>query len=124
MSTSQFGGLWTYPSTLFSQHEDFMFIDEVRGRIITFVVISIEPVKYIPMCSWYRPESATSITSRLRPIGSWVVHEFQLDGDLLSWTYGGANHAWRRVPANKQPEWLEASIATANSKMDATEQDA
>ncbi len=124
MSTSPFGGLWTYPSTLFSQHDDFMFIDEIRGRIITFVVISIEPVKYISMRSWYNPESATSITSRLRPSESWVVHEFQLDGDLLSWKYGGANHVWRRVPKNKQPEWLEASIATANSKMDATEQDA
>ena len=99
-----------------------MSIDESRGRIITFVVISIEPVKHAAMRFWYRPETATSITARLRPTESWRVHEFQLDGDRLSWTYGGATHVWRRVLPNQQPDWLDARLTTENSKMDTTDE--
>jgi hypothetical protein len=99
-----------------------MSIDESRGRIITFVVISIEPVKHAPMRSWFRPESATSITARFRPTDPWRVHEFQLDGDRLSWTYGGATHSWRRVLTNEKPNWLDTRLTTENSKMDATDE--
>lgn len=99
-----------------------MSIDESRGRIITFVVISIDPVKHAPMRSWYRPESATSIIARLRPTEPWRVHEFQLNGDQLSWTYGGGIHVWRRVLPNEQRDWLDARLTTQNSKMDATDE--
>ena len=53
MSAFSFGGIWTHPSLTFPDHAEFMCIDESRGRIITFVVISIEPVKHVPMRSWY-----------------------------------------------------------------------
>ena len=122
MSALSFGGIWTYPSLTFPDPAEFMSIDESRGRIITFVVISIEPVKHAPMRHWYRPESATSIAARLRPTDPWRVTEFQLDDDRLLWTYGGATHTWRRVLPNEQPDWLEARLATANAKMDATDQ--
>lgn len=99
-----------------------MSIDETRGRIITFVVIGIGPVRHVPMRSWYRPESATSITARRRQADPWRVHEFQLDSDRLSWTYGGGTHAWRRALPNEQPDWLDARLSNENSKMDATDQ--
>jgi hypothetical protein len=122
MSAFFFGGIWTYPSLTFPDHAEFMSIDGLRGRIITFVVISVEPVKHVPIRSWYCPASATSITARLRPTEPWRVYVFQLDGDHLSWTYGGATHSWRRVLPNEQPDWLEARLANANSKMDALDQ--
>src|SRR5688572_13706959 len=81
MSASQFGGLWTYPSTTHPTHSDFMLIDEVRGRIITFIVLSDGPLQHGAMRLWYQPASPTSIKARLRPTNEWRVHDFQLDGD-------------------------------------------
>ena len=121
MSASPLGGLWTYPSTTFPDHNDFMFIDEERRRIITFVVITDNPHKRAPMRNWYEPISVTSISARLRPTDEWRVHEFRLDGDQLSWTYGGGQHTWLRVPWEQRPDWLDARLATEYSKMDATE---
>lgn len=65
MSTHPFGGLWTYPSTSFPAHNDFMFIDEESLRIIIFAVIVDPPLKYCAMRNWYKPISATTIASRL-----------------------------------------------------------
>ena len=99
-----------------------MSIDEARGRIITFVVISIDPVKHAPMRSWYRPESATSITARLQQNGTWRSHEFRFEDGKLVWTYGNGTHAWRRVLPDEWPAWLDEKLATQNSKMDATDE--
>ena len=121
MSASTFGGLWTYPSTTFPDLNDFMFIDEERRRIITFFVYTDNSHKYAPMRSWYEPASVTSISARLRPTCEWRVHEFQLDGNRLSWTYGGRLHTWLRVPWEQRPDWLDARLATEYSKMDAIE---
>ena len=121
MSALSFGGIWTHPSLPFPDHAEFMSIDESRGRIIIFVVISIAPVKHAPMRHWYRAESATSFATRLRPTAPWRIQEFQLDGDRLLWTYGGGTHAWRRLLPNEQPDWLAARLATQNSEMDATD---
>jgi hypothetical protein len=96
-----------------------MFIDEDRGRIITFVVVADDPPKRAPMRNWYQPVSATSISAKLRPTDAWRVHDFFLEGDQLSWTYGGEVHAWRRVRWQHRPEWLDACVATEYSKMDA-----
>lgn len=122
MSASSLGGLWTYPSTTFPDHNDFMFIDEDRRRIITFVVITDDPLKRAPMRNWYQPASATSLSVRLRPTDAWRVHNFQLVGGRLSWTYGGGVHTWRRVPWEERPDWLDARVATEYSKMDATDE--
>jgi hypothetical protein len=122
MSASSFGGLWTYPSTAFPQHDDFMFIDEERGRIITFVVIESDPLVRAPMRNWYRPVSATSISARLRPTDPWRVHEFRLEDDCLFWNCGGEVQSWRGVPWERRPDWLDARLAGEYSKMDATDQ--
>ena len=122
MSASSFAGLWTYPSPSFPQHHDFMFIDEDRQRIITFVVYAIEPLKRGSIRNWYLPVSAASISARLRPIDDWRVHEFQLEGDRLSWTYGGKVHPWQRVPWEQRPDWLDARLANDYSKMDAIDE--
>jgi hypothetical protein len=124
MSAQSYGGLWTIRSSAFPEHHEFMFIDEGRGRIVTFVVIGVEPVQRAPMRSWYRPVSATSITARLRPTDPWREHEFRLDGDQISWTYGGATHSWKRVSPESHPDWLDARLATEYSKMDATDETA
>ena len=101
-----------------------MSVDGSRGRIITFVIVSIAPVRYAPMSHWYRPESATSITARLRDYKEWRIHEIRLRDGHLVWTYGGAEHAWRPVPAHERPDWLDARLARAHEKMDAAEAEA
>jgi len=116
-----FGGVWTYPSLTFPQNNDFMSIDEVRGRIISFIVIGIDPVRRHPMSFWYRPVSATSITTRLRSSETWRINEYEFEGDRLLWKYGGGAHAWRRVPPNERPDWLDAMLMKVYSKMDATD---
>ena len=121
MSVSSFGGLWTYPSTIIPEHDDFMFINEDRRRIITFVLITADPTKRIPMRNWYQPMSDTSISTRLRPTEEWCLLEFQLQGNRLIWSYGGREHAWQRVLWEQRPNWLEAELVAANFKMDETE---
>jgi hypothetical protein len=121
MSASGFGGLWTYPSITYPDHNDFMFIDEDRRRIITFVVFSVDPLHRGSMRNWYQPESSNSISAKLRPNDEWRIHDFQLDGDRLSWTYGGRLHTWRRTPWEDRPDWLDSNLASTNSKMDAEE---
>jgi hypothetical protein len=96
---------------------DFMFIDEERRRIITFVVITREPPNRASMRNWYRPESATSVAARLRPSDPWLVFSFQLEGDRLSWTVEGNVQAWQRVPWAERPDWLEERLAKDNVKM-------
>ena len=121
MSEQPFGGIWAQRSLQSPDHDEFMCIDESRGRIITFLVRVIDPVKYGAMRHWYRPESSTSITARLHPADEWRVHEVRLENDCLWWTYGGGTHPWRRVLPGEQPEWLEARLAAAHVKMDAAE---
>lgn len=106
----------------FEEHDDFMFIDEDRRRLITFVVYAVDPLKRAAMRHWYQPVSATSISARLRPTDAWRVHEFQLEDDRLSWTYGGRVHPWQRVPWEQRPDWLDAQLATEYSKMDAIDE--
>jgi hypothetical protein len=98
-----------------------MFIDENRKRIMMFVVIADNPLRRAPTRYWYQRESTTSISVRLRLNDAWRVHEFLLEGDRLSWTYGGEVHPWRRVPWEERPDWLDTHLATENSKMDAAE---
>ena len=119
MSAFSIGGIWTYPSINFPSHAEYMAIDESRGRIITFVVISIEPVKLAPIRSWYRPVSASSVAARLQATEPWRIHEFQLDGNRLLWKYTGGNLALRRIHSDEKPDWLETRLTTENSKMDA-----
>jgi hypothetical protein len=98
-----------------------MFIDEERRRIITFVVVADHPPKRTAMRHWYEPASANSLSVRLRPTDEGRVHEFQLKGARLSWTYGGGLHVWWRVPWEQRPDWLDARLAAAYSRMDAPE---
>jgi len=116
MSTHPFGGLWNYHSTSFPAHDDFMFIDEERLRIIIITVIVDPPLRYGAMRNWYKPISATSIASRLLPTNEWRTHEFQLDSDGLSWTYGDALHTWRRMQQEDRPDWLETRLTAEYSK--------
>lgn len=99
-----------------------MFIDEDRKRIITFVVFTLDPLKRAGLRNWYRPASATSISAKMRPTDAWRVHDFLLDGDRLSWTYGGEVHTWRRVPWEERPDWLDARVVTEYAKMDAADE--
>lgn len=121
MNAQSIGGIWTYPSVAFPGHDDFMSIDEERGRIIVFVVFSVDPLQRSPMRFRYRPESPNSITARLRATDSWRVHEFRLEDDRMLWTYGGGNHPWRRLPSHECPDWLDPRLETENSKMDAAD---
>ena len=121
MNASSFGGLWICPSPTFPPHDDFILIDEERRRIIAFVVAT-DDTKRAPMRNWYQPVSATSISVRLRPTDPWRVHEFQQEGDRLSWTYGGGVHVWQRIPWEQRPDWFDARLATAHAKMDATDE--
>ena len=121
MSGTLLGGLWTYPSISFPDHDDFMFIDEVRGRIVMFVVVRDDPPERAPVRNWYQQDSATSISVRLRLTEPWRVYDSQIEGNTLSWNYGGAVHPWRRVPWKARPDWLDARLNSQYTKMDAAE---
>lgn len=126
MNAPPLQGIWTHPSLGFPDQDEFISIDEVRGRIICFVVISVTPVTHAPMRIWYHAMSATSITARLRPTDPWRgIHEFQFEGERLMWTYAGGTHdAWRRLSPTEQPDWFDARLAAENSRMDVSEQSA
>ena len=121
MSVNPIGGLWTYPSTIFPQQNDYMFIDVARNRMITFVIMREDPPWRPAIKHWYKPETDTTITARLRPTEEWRTHEYDLQSNSLNWRYGGKVHEWRRVLWEQRPDWLEAELAKANLKMDETE---
>ena len=126
MSASPFGGLWTYPShSGIPGRFDFVFIDESRGRLVQFNLLdpgSGSPCLMKPMRLWYRPQSATSIVTRLSREDPWREFVFALDGDTMSWTFAGIVSTWRRVSLEARPAWLDAQLAVAHSKMDAQEE--
>lgn len=114
-------GVWAYNSLNFPDYEEFMSIDESRGRIITFAIIGVDPTKYVPVRSWYHRESDTSIAMRLQANQEWQLHEFKFQNDLLLWTYGGKSHSWRRLLPEEEPDWLQSRLVDANAKMDEDE---
>lgn len=124
MSVTAFGGLWTYPSATFPEHDDFMFVDEGRSRILSFLVIVANPIKRSAIRNWYQSVSAAAISVRLRPADAWRVHEFKLEGDRLTWVYGTRIQEWKRVTWVQRPEWLDDRIAAENATMDTAEQNA
>jgi hypothetical protein len=122
MSASPFGGLWAYPSTLCPGEHEFAFVDESRGRVVQFVIVSAISLRRSQMRVWYRPQSATSIVSRLKREYPWRAWVFVLDGDTLSWTLGETIQTWRRASQEERPDWLDGQLAEAYSKMDAQEE--
>jgi hypothetical protein len=122
MNAHKFGGLWTYPSREYPEHDDFMSIDEERCRIIVFTVLFSPPPKYVGMRNWYQPVSDTTIRSRISPKNEWLIHEFLLEENRLSWTYGGAVQilegvwsgmivriGWITASRPRIPEWMTMS---------------
>jgi hypothetical protein len=114
-------GVWTYRSLSFPGHQDFICIDEVRGRIVSFYVMSLDPLHYAPMYNWYRPESAKAIATRLRLDGEWQTHVVRSAGDQLLLIHNGGPHVWKRLPSAHYPEWLPGRLEAANKKMDEDE---
>ena len=98
-----------------------MSIDEARGRIVTFVVISPEPLKRQAVRNWFRYESPSSIATRLRLTDPWQLHQFHFEGDRIAWNHAGGVHAWRRLAPSEYPDWLEGRLAKDNAKMDEAE---
>jgi hypothetical protein len=121
MSPLSLHGVWKHSAGASSEYDEFMCVDELRGRIVVFVVVDLPPVKRVPMRLWYRPESATSIAATLRPNGPWQITAFHRDGDFTTWTYGGSDHTWHRIADSEYPGWLVAAVATAHAKMDEAE---
>jgi hypothetical protein len=117
-------GLWSYRSSVFAAHDDVMWIDAGRHRIITFVVIKVDPVKRAQMRTWYRPESPGSIRAGLKPRALERIHEFRLENDVLIWRHPTGDQPWRRLETNESPDWLEAEVTSANAKMDEMERTA
>jgi hypothetical protein len=114
-------GVWSFPSHVFPGHEDVMWIDEARRRIVTFVVVSVNPCRRAQVRTWYMPASATSILAGLKPLELGSMHGFRLEDDVLVLlTYCG-EQAWRHLPRNEFPDWLESAVKDANAKMDRCE---
>lgn len=92
-----------------------MLIDEARGRIIAFVAITIKPLKYAPMRSWYQQQSEAAVSVRLHTVDSrsddpWRELEIHLDADRLWWTHSGTCRGWSRVACRPiQTGWTEGS---------------
>lgn len=95
-----------------------MWIDEALRRIVTFVVVRVDPIKRLPMRIWYEPESATSIRTGLKPTITGRVHEFRIKHDTLVWKFANHEQAWKRLSPNEYPERLETELAAANARMD------
>ena len=114
-------GLWKSPSLTFPDHDDFMAIDEDRGRIIKFIVYTTDPLMRNPLRSWFRRISANSIEDELPDSHARRVWQFAIDGDQVTWRSGNFVSTWTRVPWNQRPEWLDRQLAIQHSKLDAAE---
>jgi hypothetical protein len=101
---------------------DLICIDEVRERIIGFVVLEIAPVRYVPMRCWFHRESATTVAVRLNPTNDWNLHHIQFAGKELFWTSStGRLFTLNQVQPDQLPSWWDARLAAQNLKMDGAE---
>src|SRR5688500_19459219 len=107
MNTGLPSGVWSYPDGTFPGHDSVMWIDSARRRIITIVVIKLDPLRRTAMRIWYEPESETSIRIRLKPTEAWRNQEFKLEPDRLTWIHPGrSDQPGRRLSPNEYPDWL------------------
>ncbi len=99
-----------------------MWIDEGKKRIVTFVVITVDPLLRVPMPVWYEIKSATAIRTRLRLDQPWQTYAFRLQGDQFFWRWStNPEYGARRLPVESRPEWFDARLAAVYAKMDAAE---
>src|SRR5688500_15989268 len=112
-------GVWSYPDTFFEGQMAFVWIDEARRRIVSFHVVSLNPLRRIPMRIWYMQASATSILAGLHPLRLGLMHEYRFEGDTLIWMHPEGEQAWRYLPQEEWPEWLASAVEKAYAKMDA-----
>jgi hypothetical protein len=117
-------GIWSSPSQTYPGEFEFMAIDTTTMRIVTFVVIEIDPIKRVPMKTWYRQTEPGIIDVRLKPTSEWKSHSYTIEGNTIYWIMYAKEYPWINVPENNLPEWFRDRLTQAHARMDLQEKEA
>lgn len=111
-------GVWSFPSGLDPNELEYMVVDPAASRIVTFFVISINPVKRNVMRNWYEQVEPGLLRSRLSPASAWSLVPYMIDGPKIHWTNLKPQKPWTWVPPEIVPEWIPENVLKAYAKMD------
>ena len=110
---------WVRDSPTFPGHPEYMEIHTDVGRIICSAVVSIDPIRIVPMGMAYRECEPGYIKTQLRPGDDWVDHTYRFEDDLAIWNHaGGMDWAWIAIPCNQFPSRFSELQQRAQKRMD------
>jgi hypothetical protein len=121
MITPILNGIWMRESVGYPPHLDYMCINAERGRIVSFVAHVDRKLYHLPLRNWFAVTSPGTIRESREPDRGWMEHGFRFDGDRLVWIVLGQDRVWEHLPTENAPEWLEAKLKIAYSRMDEAE---
>jgi hypothetical protein len=110
---------WTRNSISFPDHSEFMEILPDVGRIVCSAVISIDPLRRVPIAMAYRECGAGQVKTQLRPDSQWTDNTCRLEGDVAIWNHaGGKEWPWIAIPCDQLPPWFLELRQKALKRMD------
>ena len=92
------------------------------GRIVCSAVISIDPIRTVPMAMAYRERGPGKLKTQLGPGSQWTDNTYRFEGDVAIWTHaGGKEWSWIAIPCNQLPNWFLEFQEKAQKRMDERE---
>ena len=114
-------GVWKAQSLSFPTEYDYMIFDTRRSRVITYVTVSIEPVKRTTIRCWYLQTMPGLLKARLQPNGKWRDLSYKDSDSTLYWDQPEGCQPWFQISEDAVPDWLRIASKKANLKMDGAE---
>jgi len=88
------------------------------GRIVCSTVISIDPIRTVPIAMAYRECGPGQLKTQLRPGSQWTDHTYRFEGDMSVWTHaGGKQMPWIAIPCDQLPSWFPELQQKAQNRM-------
>jgi hypothetical protein len=114
-------GIWVHSSLAFPGDLEFMCVHSEARRIISSVVLGVDPVRHSYIAAWFRDAGPGQVEVRLRPGEDWRPQNYRIDGHTIYWFRDGIGYPWTRFDATQLPDWWWPLVQRANTRMDALE---
>ena len=114
-------GLWRMPSDFFPGAYDYSHFDDIRGRLVSFVIVRRGILQWKPMHVWFRLHGPNTVVASVARRMPWQAYEYRREEKSLTWVLAETLQVWERVPPGERPDWLDARLAESYTLMDARE---
>jgi hypothetical protein len=119
MNTFLPDGVWSCESINSPGETEFMVIDTAKKRIVSFMVMNVNPVRRFPVVQlWYKQITSGLIHTRRKDTAKWHEEYYESDGASVSWIKSHGTYSWTRVSPPDVPDWLDESLDRVYTEMD------